>query len=143
MNAASPEVRVVAGIVIEGGRVLIAQRPHPQSFALKWEFPGGKLEPEESPEAALDREFREELGIGVVPVREYDVIRYQDPAGRDLEVRFYLARRTSGEPEALEVEDVRWVTAGELARVDFIPANKPVVERLARDLGGDGEKSEG
>ena len=58
-------VRVVAGIVVEAGRVLIAQRPRPQSFALRWEFPGGKMEPGESPEDALDREFQEELGIRI------------------------------------------------------------------------------
>ena len=127
-------VRVVAGIVVEEGRVLIAQRPHPQSFAHRWEFPGGKVEEGESIEDALDREFREELGVGVVAIREYGVIRYRDPGGRDLEVRFLLARRTGGDPMPLQVEAVSWMLAEKLPEVDFIPANREIVERLVVDV---------
>ena len=130
----SDRIRVVAGIVVEGDRVLIAQRPHPQSFALKWEFPGGKIEAGESTEEALDREFQEELGVGVESLGEYGVIRYRDPGGRDLEVRFLLARRTTGDPMPLEVEAVSWMPADRLSEVDFIPANREIVERLVVDV---------
>ena len=129
-----PPVRVVAGIVIEGNRVLVAQRPEPQSFALKWEFPGGKVEPEESAETALDREFREELGMGVEILRPYGEIRYRDGSGRDLEVRFFLARRVGGRPRPVEVAAVKWVDTEALTRVDFIPANKTIVNRLVLDI---------
>jgi mutator protein MutT len=125
---------VVAGIVVEEDRVLISQRPHSQSFAHKWEFPGGKVEEGESVEEALDREFREELGVGVVSVREYGVIRYRDPGGRDLEVLFLLARRTAGNPMPLQVEAVSWMPAEKLLEVDFIPANREIVERLIVDV---------
>jgi 8-oxo-dGTP diphosphatase len=127
-------VRVVAGIVVEAGRVLIAQRPHPQSFALRWEFPGGKMEPGESPEHALDREFQEELGIRIQAVREYGEIRYSDPSGRDLRVQFFLARRREGTARPVQVEAVDWVEAADLPEVDFIPANREIVSRVVEDI---------
>lgn len=137
----SPEspapVRVVAGIVVEGDRVLLAQRPRWQTFALKWEFPGGKVEPGEAPGRALDREFREELGIGVEIVRPYGEVKYRDGSGRELDVRFFLARRVAADqPRPVEVEAVEWVDAAALAGVDFIPANKEIVARLVEDTRG-------
>jgi mutator protein MutT len=126
--------KVVAGIVVESGRVLLAQRAPGQLFAGQWEFPGGKVEPGESHEAALDREFREELGIQVSPIREYGRIAYRNRLGMDVTVTFYLARRTSGEPRPHEVQAVDWVEADRLATVDMIPFNREIVERLGQDL---------
>jgi 8-oxo-dGTP diphosphatase len=132
-------VAVVAGIVVEGSRVLIAQRPAGQSFPLKWEFPGGKVEPGESPPDALVREFREELGIGIRALERFGEVRYRRADGRDLEVVFYLAARTEGEPRPLQVAAVTWVEAPDLVTVDFIPANRPIVKRLHGKLtGGEG-----
>ena len=85
-------------------------------------------------ETALDREFREELGIGVEIVRPYGEIRYRDRSGRDLEVRFFLARRVSGRPRPVEVAAVEWVDSEALTGVDFIPANKEIVTRLVEDI---------
>ena len=72
--------------------------------------------------------------MGVVAIREYGVIRYRDPGGRDLEVRFLLARRTGGDPMPLQVEAVSWMLAEKLPEVDFIPANREIVERLVVDI---------
>lgn len=129
-------VRVVAGIVIENQELLVAQRTATQSFSLKWEFPGGKIEPGETPAEALVREFREELGIGVETQGVYDHIRYPGREGRPIDVLFLFARRIEGEPQTLEVEAVKWVPLAVLDQVDFIPANRDVVRRLQKDRGG-------
>jgi 8-oxo-dGTP diphosphatase len=125
---------VVAGIVIEAGRVLIARRTEAQSFGLQWEFPGGKVEVGESDGEALAREFQEELGIEIEAGEVYDRIRYRDGRGRDLEVIFLRARRLSGEPRTLEVDAVEWVPGEELGKVDFIPANRRIVDRLVGEF---------
>lgn len=130
-------LQVVAGIVVEHGRVLVAQRHRDQSFPLLWEFPGGKVEAGETPEDALAREFREELGIAVEARRAYGVIEYPGGDGTPIRVRFFLARRLEGSPRALEVEAVAWVPATDLPRVDFIPANREIVNRLREDLQGE------
>jgi len=134
-------LRVVAGIIVEEGRVLVAQRTREQRFGLKWEFPGGKIEAGESPEDALVREFREELGIETRALDPYDRIRYRDAWGKELDVVFHRAERTGGEPEPLEVAAVAWVPVGRLAALDMIPANRGVVDRLIRE-GGDAETRE-
>lgn len=129
-------VRVVAGIVIENQKVLVSQRTATQSFPLKWEFPGGKIEPGETPAEALTREFREELGIGVLVKGIYDHIRYPGREGKSIDVLFLFARRIEGEPRTLEVEAVKWVPLATLDRVDFIPADRGIVGRLQKDEGG-------
>jgi 8-oxo-dGTP diphosphatase len=130
----SPEIEVVGGVIVEAGRVLIARRRAGQTYALRWEFPGGKLEAGESPEEALDRELAEELGIRVRVVQEYGDARYADPAGRRYRIRFYLARRIEGEPAPLEVDAVEWAGADRLRVLDFTPADREVVERVRGDL---------
>jgi 8-oxo-dGTP diphosphatase len=130
-------IEVVAGIVVEGGRVLIAQRRADQSFPLNWEFPGGKCEAGESAEAALDREFREELGIGVAVLGLYEEVCYRDPAGVEVRVVFLRARKRRGKPRPLQVAAVDWVDAAGLVAVEFIPHNRRIVARLVEELAGD------
>jgi 8-oxo-dGTP diphosphatase len=138
-GTAEPEgkgpTRVVAGILVENGRVLLTQRAFGQSFPFLWEFPGGKVEPGESPEAALVREFREEVGITIGDITPYDGIRYRDPAGRDIAVAFFKVGTYQGTPEPLEVGAVDWVAVSDLGGVDFIPANDRIVDRVRRDSG--------
>jgi 8-oxo-dGTP diphosphatase len=137
MSATEPPLAVVAGILIEGGKVLVSQRLPGQAFPLEWEFPGGKVEPGESSALALAREFREELGIEVEAVGDepFGTIRYRSPLGREVQVRFYRARRRGGEPEPLEVADVRWVAGKDLEAMPFIPHNREIVRRLREELG--------
>lgn len=131
-------VRVVCALIEKGGRVLIAQRPVGKHLAGKWEFPGGKVEPDEEPEAALVREIREELGCELVPGPRLPPSRFADEKGEItlLPFRCTLAEG-SGEPVALEHAALAWVTAEELSGYDLAAADVPIVSswRAAR-VGG-------
>ena len=130
----STPVHVVAGILVEGDRVLLAQRSRHRSFPLLWEFPGGKVESGETNEAALAREFQEELGIEVAPISVYGHIAYTGTEDREVRVVFFRVRRTAGEPMPLDVEAVDWFTASRLKQLDIIPANRDVMRQLADEL---------
>lgn len=122
---------VVAGLILgDDQRILIAQRRADQELALKWEFPGGKVEPGEAPAAALVRELREELGVTVAVGRIWDVLFHAYPAF-DLVMLVYVCRIVEGTPRALEVADLAWVAADDLARWDILVADRPLVERLS------------
>ncbi len=123
---------VVAGLIVGGERVLISQRRADQSLPLQWEFPGGKVEPGEAPVAALARELREELGIEVDVGRVWDVLFHAYP-DFDLVMLVYVCRVREGEPRAVEVAQVAWVSPGELPRWDILPADRPLVDRLVAE----------
>ena len=128
-----PRKLVVAGLILgDDGRVLITQRRADQALPLQWEFPGGKVELGESPVAALARELREEIGVGVEVGRIWDVLFHAYPAF-DLVMLVYACRVVDGEPRAVEVADLAWVPAGELPRWDILPADRPLVDRLVAE----------
>jgi 8-oxo-dGTP diphosphatase len=121
---------VVAGLIMgDDQRILITQRRADQAFPLQWEFPGGKVEPGEAPVAALVRELREELGVTVAVGRIWDVLFHAYPAF-DLVMLVYACRIIDGAPRAVEVADLAWVAARDLARWDILPADRPLVDRL-------------
>ena len=119
---------VVAGVAVRGGRLMICRRRPDASNGLKWEFPGGKIEPGESPEAALARELREELDVEVRVGRIADAVFYRYP-GRDVLVLFYRCEITSGEPKAIDCDAVAWVNPGDLGQYDFTGADRAFVDR--------------
>jgi 8-oxo-dGTP diphosphatase len=126
-------IEVVAAVIEDGaGRLLITQRPAGGSFPGMWEFPGGKVDAGETPEAALVRELREELGVEAVigPLRLLSRFHYV-ASGKWLALRFFEARIVEGEPRCLEVADLRWVTPGELREHEFPEADGELVELLA------------
>lgn len=133
----SATVIVAAGVVIEAGQVLLSQRKAGSHLASMWEFPGGKTEPGEDPRAALQRELREELGIEteVGDVLEVTFHHYAE-VGRSVLLLFFAAHRLPGSPapRALDVADFRWVSAAELAGLEFPPADRLIVERVKRQL---------
>lgn len=126
-------IDVVGALILRGESVLIAQRPEGKSQALLWEFPGGKIEPDETPEASLAREIAEELGVRIAVGPHFQTVHHRYPAGPEVHLDCYLVRIVAGEPQALQCRDWRWVTAAELDRYAFSEADVPVVARLRRE----------
>ncbi len=123
---------VVAGLIIgDDHRILITQRRADQSLPLQWEFPGGKVEPGESPVAALARELAEELGVTAKVGRIWDVLFHAYPTF-DLVMLVY-ACRIAGVPRCVEVADLAWRRTDELVAVDILPADRPLVDRLVAE----------
>lgn len=114
-----------------GPAILAAERNHPEVLAGQWELPGGKVEPGEPETLALQRECREELGVEVA---------VGDRLGRDLPIspgrvlRVFRAELRSGEPHPHEHASLRWLTAGELDDVPWLPADRPLLPQLRQLL---------
>jgi 8-oxo-dGTP diphosphatase len=123
--------RVVAGILVKNGRLLVCQRTRHQTMPLKWEFPGGKIEEGEQPRAALRRELEEELGIQAVIGDELIRIKHEYPNGGMVELRFFVVREYEGELENRIFRDMRWAKPSELQALDFLEADLTLVEDLA------------
>ena len=130
-----PRKLVVAGLIVGNDqRVLITQRRADQSLPLQWEFPGGKVEPGESPTDALARELSEELGVVAVVGKIWDVLFHAYPTF-DLVMLVYVCRLAAGEtPRTVEVADLVWVRTDELpGSWDILPADRPLVLRLVAE----------
>lgn len=121
---------VAAVIVIDTAFVLVARKRMPPETEGVWEFPGGKVEPEESLEAALTREVAEELGVLVAIEKHLDSITVQNTNGleRPLEIHFFECRIAEGVPTPLEHEAISIVPWEELKRLNFHRADKALVE---------------
>ena len=124
-------IRVVAAIIERDGRVLICQRRADEFLALKWEFPGGKIRASETPRAALARELREELGIVAKIGHAVHRTRHRyDGLADDLELTFFSATDPFPMPRNLASERIVWARRADLARYDFLPADRLLVARL-------------
>jgi 8-oxo-dGTP diphosphatase len=133
MQASRPRKLVVAGLVADRGQVLVTQRRADQAHPLAWEFPGGKIEPGESPEAALRRELGEELGAEVEVGPIWDVLFHAYP-DFDLLMLVYPCRLVAGATaRPVEVADLAWSPPGALDRFAILPADAPLVARLGRE----------
>lgn len=123
-------VRVAAAVVIGAdGRVLLAQRPPGKAYAGYWEFPGGKLEPGETPRHALDRELREELGLTVRRAAPWLVQRYRYPHAH-VELHFFRVFAWEGEPTGHDGQAHAWQTPGRFDVSPLLPANTVVLRSL-------------
>jgi 8-oxo-dGTP diphosphatase len=121
---------VAAGVISVDGRILAARRKAGAHLGGKWEFPGGKLEPDESPDECLVREFQEELGIQIRVGQILDVIFHRYPE-RTVLLLFYACELIDGEPRPLGCEELAWVDKKELSTLDWVPADWPFVRQLA------------
>jgi 8-oxo-dGTP diphosphatase len=121
-------VQVVAGIIECQGRFLICRRKPEQSHALKWEFPGGKMESGETPEQALARELEEELGI--LGAAGEEITRYEHTyPGRDtIMLIFFRVREFGGEPRNVIFHEMRWEPPGKLAEFDFVEGDSRFIQ---------------
>lgn len=125
-----PPIDVVAGVIRrDDGQLLITQRMAEDTLGGYWEFPGGKVDPGEELKAALQRELREEIGVESEIGAEIHHIIHAYP-DRDVRLYFFDVRITSGEPQKLEVADLRWVTTDELMNYQFPEADRPLLNQL-------------
>ena len=121
---------VVAAFIESRGRVLLSQRRADQSFALTWEFPGGKVEAGEDFASALVREIREELGC-TIRVKEIVELVFHAYPEFDLIMPLYRASIVAGSPRAREVEAIAWVPRRQLSSMTMPPADLPLAEKLS------------
>jgi mutator protein MutT len=123
-------IEVVAAVIEREGRILIARRPAALHLGGLWEFPGGKRQPGETPEAALVREIREELDAAVTVGELLDDVEWTYP---EKTVRLLFFRcALDDEPRAAEGQEIAWVAPADLDRYEFPPADEGLVARLRR-----------
>lgn len=126
-TAAEAEIQVAAAVIVgHDGRILLARRPDHVHQGGLWEFPGGKLEPDESPCAALVRELSEELGIRVTRARPLIQVPHAYPDKR-VRLQVWRVEAWAGEPHGREGQPLQWVEPDALPDLDFPAANRPIV----------------
>jgi 8-oxo-dGTP diphosphatase len=126
-------VRVVAALIESAGKLLVCRRRRDSRFgALKWEFPGGKAEPGETPEQALERELREELGVETHIGPEVYRTRHRYAELPDtIELLFFAVRIRCNIVRNLVFEQIAWYEPASLANLDFLPADRELIDQLA------------
>ncbi len=122
---------VAAALILRGDEVLICQRRPDQPMALKWEFPGGKMEPGESAEQALKRELEEELGIDAVIGSRVAHTRHTYRSGGAVDLQFFVVLSYQGELKNIIFNDMRWCPLRDLPSYDFLTADRDLVRDLA------------
>jgi 8-oxo-dGTP diphosphatase len=122
---------VVAALMLRDGKLLICQRTKYQTLPLKWEFPGGKVEPGEQLVEALKREIEEELGVLPHVGDEMARIRHTYKNGGAVDLRFFLVEQWEGEVENRIFRDIQWAPLDALPSYDFLDADLSLVRDLA------------
>ncbi|HTR48317.1 MAG TPA: (deoxy)nucleoside triphosphate pyrophosphohydrolase [Verrucomicrobiae bacterium] len=123
---------VVAALIESDGKILTCQRARGGRFELMWEFPGGKVEPGETLEQALQRELREELGVDARIGPELFRAQHSYAELRaPIELIFFAASAPPAEVENREFEQIAWRTPESLTELDFLPADRDLIEKLA------------
>ncbi|MDP3730977.1 MAG: (deoxy)nucleoside triphosphate pyrophosphohydrolase [bacterium] len=110
-------------IIRRGDLVLVGKRPSSKLFGGKWEFPGGKLEPLESPEKCIIREIQEELGVKVGNLKLLVVRDHEYPDGKKFRLHFYFCEISEEEPRALWHDEILWIEPEKLDEVDILTAD--------------------
>ncbi len=133
MTEQKRQIRVVGAVILRDGLVLCAQRGPDGSLPGMWEFPGGKIEPGESPQVALSREIIEELHCEVVVGEEVATTTHEYDFGVVTLTTYYCQLR-SGDPQLTEHAELRWVAPSQLAALEWAPADIPAIDRISHDL---------
>jgi 8-oxo-dGTP diphosphatase len=128
-NSTPRLIEVSAALIFREAKLLIARR-HPKAhLGGLWEFPGGKREEDETFEACLIREIREELGVEISVGEIFEEVRHDYP-GKSVHLKFFICRLVSGEPQPLDCAAVRWVGRDELRKFEFPAADAQLLEKL-------------
>ena len=128
-NSSRP-ITVVAAVLVKDGKVLIARRKAGLTNGGRWEFPGGKLRPGETPPTCLKREIKEELGIAVEVKNEIGAITHDDRQRR-IHLLFYRAEWAAGDVHLRDHSAIVWVSARHLLDYDLTPADRHFVQRFS------------
>lgn len=134
-------LNVVAAVIIKENRVFATQRGY-GAYKDWWEFPGGKVEPGESPEAALAREIREELNADIRVGELLHTVEYDYPEFH-LSMKCYMCELLSEDMELLEHEAARWLEAGNIRSVNWLPADIEVIDKLEHTILKDSDNKQG
>ncbi len=132
-NNLQPAIKVCAAVLYHHGKILITLRPKDKKLGGYWEFPGGKIEKQESPEAALKRELQEELSIEVDVGELLETVHHRYSWGNVI-ILAYRCHWLSGEIQHLDVADHRWVAAGDLLDYDILAADQPIIRKIQEQL---------
>lgn len=125
-------IDVVCGVIEDGeGKYLACLRPQGKHLGGLWEFPGGKVDPGESPETALVRELSEELGVEVVVGRALVPVEWTYDRGR-IRLLPFICHLLKGHPQALEHEDLIWCAPNEFGSLAWADADLPILEQIRR-----------
>ncbi len=122
-------IQVVAAIIIKNDQLLLSKRLEHSHQGGKWEFPGGKVESNESLESALARELKEEINIEIKEPIFFDEITF-DYSEKSVHLHFFLVSQFSGEPQGLEGQQVEWFSINQIKDLEFPAANKAIVRKL-------------
>ena len=134
-EARGNHIAVVAGLIVQQGHLLACQRRATSAFPLKWEFPGGKVEPGERYEDALKREIKEELAIEISDPVEIFSHRHIYPAAFEVSLKFFRVTRFQGEIRNRVFQQIRWVKVAELPSLDFLEGDLPLIAKLVQPEG--------
>lgn len=122
-------IDVTAAIIERDGKFLIAKRKKGKHLENKWEFPGGKIEQQETPEECLARELKEEFGI-IAEIADFITESLFDYGDRKIRLLGYRAKYISGEFKLNVHDDIKWVSANEFTKFDFAEADLPLIEKI-------------
>ncbi|SHI03683.1 8-oxo-dGTP diphosphatase MutT [Clostridium grantii] len=125
--------KVTAAIIIKNNLILIAQRGQNEKLAGKWEFPGGKIEADETPQKCLKREIQEELDLEIQVGKFFDESIYTYPNG-EIKLLAYFAEIVNGDIKLSVHDEVKWVSINEIESFDFAPADIPLVQKLKGEV---------
>lgn len=127
-------INVTAAIIEKDGKFLIAKRGVGRHLEGKWEFPGGKIEKQETPEMCLVRELQEEFGI-ITDIGNFIAESIFDYGDRKIKLLGYYATYLSGEFKLNAHDEIRWINKSEFGTFDFAPADLPLIEKILNSNG--------